>query len=125
MDIQGTLSALLPAVTGQGKNGPWKKQEFILDIPGTYPKKLCISTWGDRVPLNDFKPGDSIKVHFDLESREWNGKWFTEVKAWKVERAAAGANGPSDMPPPPDNGWTSQAPPPMATQDLPADDLPF
>jgi Domain of unknown function (DUF3127) len=119
MEVQGTLSALLPVVTGTGKNGNWKKQEFILDIPGNFPKKVCISTWGDRIDMNSFGIGETIKAFIDIESREYNGRWYTDVRAWKVERAVADANAPMSV------SSNDEAPPVMAMADLPDDDLPF
>ncbi len=88
MDISGKILQLLPAQTGSGKNGQWKKQEFILETGDTYPKKVCIAVWGDKIDLASFKMGDAIDVSFDVESREYNGKWYTDVKAWKVVSAS-------------------------------------
>ena len=87
MDISGKIIQLLPAQTGNGKNGQWKKQEFILETGDTYPKKVCIAVWGDKIDLASFKIGDALDVSFDVESREYNGKWYTDVKAWKVNAA--------------------------------------
>ena len=87
MDISGKLLQLLPAQEGQGKNGPWKKQEFILETGDTYPKKVCIAVWGDKIDMKSFKLGEALDVSFDVESREFNGKWYTDVKAWKVNTA--------------------------------------
>ena len=87
MDISGKIIQLLPAQEGQGKNGTWKKQEFILETGDTYPKKVCIAVWGDKIDIKSFKMGDAIDVSFDVESREYNGKWYTDVKAWRVSAA--------------------------------------
>jgi hypothetical protein len=87
MDISGKIIQLLPAQEGQGKNGTWKKQEFILETSDTYPKKVCIAVWGDKIDIKGFKMGDAIDVSFDIESREYNGRWYTDVKAWKVSPA--------------------------------------
>jgi Domain of unknown function (DUF3127) len=84
MEISGKIVQLLSLQTGQGKNGVWKKQEFILESGDTYPKKVCIAVWGDKIDINSFKPGDTVNVSFDVESREFNGKWYTDVKAWKI-----------------------------------------
>lgn len=84
MEISGKLIQLLPLQTGQGKNGSWKKQEFILEMGGQYPKKVCIAAWGDKIDMNSFKLGETIEVSFDVESREYNSRWYTDVKAWKV-----------------------------------------
>ena len=85
MDISGKIIQFLPVQTGQGKNGPWKKQEFILETGDTYPKKICIAVWGDKIDMASFKPGDMVDVSFDVESREYNGRWYTDVKAWKID----------------------------------------
>jgi len=110
MDISGKILQLLPAQEGQGKNGTWKKQEFVLETGDAYPKKVCIAVWGDKIDIKSFKLGDAVDVSFDVESREYNGKWYTDVKAWKVvaakqkegakadsaPAASAGAGMPSD-----------------------------
>ena len=90
MQINGKLIALLPLQTGQGKNGEWKKQEFIIETSGQYPKKVCITTWGKTV---DYVPsiGTEVNVSFDIESREYNGKYYTEVKAFKIETVGKSA----------------------------------
>lgn len=84
MEISGKLIQFLAVQTGQGKNGPWKKQEFVMETGDTYPKKICIAVWGEKIDMTKFKIGDTITASFDVESREYNGKWYTDVKAWKV-----------------------------------------
>lgn len=93
MDISGKIIQLLPVQTGQGKNGTWKKQEFILETGDTYPKKVCIAVWGDKVDMGSLKTGDLVDVSFDVESREYNGRWYTDVKAWKVVSKQSGSTG--------------------------------
>jgi len=93
MDISGKIIQLLPVQTGQGKNGTWKKQEFILETGDTYPKKVCIAVWGDKVDMGSLKTGDMVDVSFDVESREYNGRWYTDVKAWKVASKKSGSTG--------------------------------
>jgi hypothetical protein len=101
MDISGKIIQFLQVQTGQGKNGTWKKQEFILETGDQYPKKVCISVWGDKVNLSGIKPGDMVDVSFDVESREYNSRWYTEVRAWKVNAKNGGAAaGGGDVPPP-------------------------
>ena len=97
MDISGKIVSLLPLQTGQGKNGTWKKQEFILETGDTYPKKVCIAVWGDKIDMGPVKPGSAVTVSFDVESREFNGRWYTDVKAWKIVagQGGAGSAGPA------------------------------
>jgi len=86
--------------TGTGKNGQWKKQDIIVETEGQYPKKVCVSIWGDKINENNLKTGNMLNISFDVESREYNGRWYTDVKAWKVEPAVAGqaSSGPIDEP---------------------------
>jgi hypothetical protein len=118
MEISGKIVQLLQLQTGQGKNGTWKKQEFILETGDTYPKKVCIAVWGDKIDLNSFKPGDSVDVSFDVESREYNGRWYTDVKAWKITGKQSVGNKSSNVP---------AAMPAVTsfTSDAADDDLPF
>jgi hypothetical protein len=99
MQISGKLVQLLPVQTGQGKNGTWKKQEIILETEGQYPKKVCIAIWGDKADEKILQVGNSLKIDFDVESREYNGKWYTDVKAWKVELAGGGSAFNENHPP--------------------------
>jgi hypothetical protein len=115
MEIQGKIVELLKEQTGEGRNGTWRKMEYILETGDQYPKKVCFNMWGDKIDEFKVNVGDNVKVHFDVESREYNGRWYTDVKAWKIEGASSSASG-NDLPPLPD---ASDAPPPGE------DDLPF
>jgi len=125
LEITGRLTRVLDMRTGMGKNGEWKNQDFILEQPGQYPRSVCISLWGDRIEaLKNFNIGDSIKVQIDIESREYEGRWYTSAKAWqleKVEATAAAFSAPANLP---------DVPPPASSADIPPaegemDDLPF
>lgn len=89
MEISGKLIQKLPLQTGVGKTGTsWQKQEFVIETIETYPKKICANLWGDKVDvLQSINIGDQVIMSFSVESREYNGKWYTDVKAWKVETA--------------------------------------
>jgi hypothetical protein len=118
MQLTATLVQKLPLQSGAGKNGTWKKQEIIVETEGQYPKKVCVSLWGDKAEL-PMEIGQKLKIDFDVESREYNGRWYTDVKAWKVE--VAGGAAPkvgSDVPPPnyPEFGEPAL---PEGTDDLP------
>ena len=100
MDITGKIIQILPEVTGEGKNGPWRKQEFIIETFDEYPKKVCISTWGDKIDLKSVSPNDKVKVFINLESREYNERWYTEARAWKMEQEESSASSYDNVPPP-------------------------
>jgi hypothetical protein len=97
MEITGTVVSLLPLQTGQGKNGVWKKQEFIMETPGQFPKKVCLSLWGEKVDENRINVGERITASINIESREYNGRWYTDVRAWKI---AKGGNAQQQDAPP-------------------------
>ncbi len=85
MQLTAKLTQLLPIQTGSGKNGEWKKQDIIVETDGQYPKKICISIWGDKINEGQLQIGNLLKIDFDIESREYNSKWYTDIKAWKIE----------------------------------------
>ena len=91
MQLTAKLLQLLQLQTGAGKNGQWKKQDIIVETEGTYPKKVCISIWGDKINESLLQPGAQLNISFDVESREYNGRWYTDVKAWKIEAAGSGS----------------------------------
>ena len=87
MDIIGKLIKVLPIQTGQGKNGEWKKQDIILEFGGTPAKKLCIGFWNDKI-ISNLMEGSMLKVFFEIDSKEYNDKWFTNLRGWKVEEVS-------------------------------------
>ncbi|MFN4082484.1 MAG: DUF3127 domain-containing protein [Bacteroidia bacterium] len=86
MEINGKVLTILPIVKGQGKNGEWKKQDFVIQTESQYPKSVCFSIWGDKIDQNPFAVGDMVTVFFEPESREYNGKWYTELRSWRVSK---------------------------------------
>jgi hypothetical protein len=118
MEITGKIVNLLPLQSGQGKGGTWKKQEFIMETPGQYPKKVCLSLWGEKVDEIKLIPGETITASVNVESREYNGKWYTDVRAWKVAKQPGGGsgNGRNEAPPVSEESIVPDA---NATDDLP------
>ena len=85
MQVIAKLLQKLPLQTGQGKNGTWQKQDIIIETDGQYPKKICLSLWGDKFSNIALTEQQTYKFDIDLESREFSGRWFTDVKAWRIE----------------------------------------
>lgn len=84
--LEGRLLQLLPLQEGVSTRGAWKKQEFIVETNEQYPKKVCISVWNEKVDeLARYKSGDQVKVSVNIESREYNSRWYTDIKAWRLE----------------------------------------
>lgn len=103
MQLNAKLIQVLPLQTGISKNGEWKKQDIIVETDGQYPKTICISIWGDKINPNDLKIGNHFQIDFDIESREYNNKWYTEVKAWRINPIilTSSKTAPIDVPPTP------------------------
>jgi len=91
MEISGKIIAVLPQATGQGKNGMWRSQDYVLETADQYPKKVCFNLFNDKIDQFPMAIDDVVNVSFDVESREYNGRWYTTVRAWKVEKSAINA----------------------------------
>lgn len=93
MELTGKLVQVQPEQSGEGKNGRWVKCDFIIETQDKFPKKVCITAWSDLVEtIKATNPGTELKVSFDISSREYNTKWYTDVKAWKIEGANGGSS---------------------------------
>ena len=116
-EISGKIFTILPSQSGQGQNGNWVKQQFVIETAtDRYPKKICFVAWNDKAEMiARMKTGDEVKVAFDLESREYNGRWYTDAKAWKIETVSAASS----------SGNESSSVPAEEMPLPPADDLPF
>jgi hypothetical protein len=120
LEITGKLTTLLEPQTGNGRNGTWTKRDFVIETTENYPKQICFAVWGDKVAeLNSFQIGESLKISFDPSSREFNGRWYTELKAWKVERLSAAQSSAPDAAPAPSSDWLDSLPASEKVDDLP------
>jgi len=119
LTLTGKVIKILPEQSGQGRNGPWRKQEFILEVPGDFPKQVCLVQWGENIDKAAVNEGETVTAHIDIQSREYNGRWFTDVKAWRIERPRN--QEPDHAPSPAGEPWP-EYPPEEADGE---DDLPF
>ena len=148
LEIEGRIARKLNVQSGTSARGAWEKQEFVLEIQeGSFPSQVCMNVWGaDKVrELEKYQVGDRVKIAFNLSSREYNGRWYTDVRVWRIEpvsddgasaqqygsaaRNGSAQGGVSRQGAPSYGGQMSQAPMPTA-DDMPAeldgdDDLPF
>ncbi|MCQ2311829.1 MAG: DUF3127 domain-containing protein [Paludibacteraceae bacterium] len=88
MEVSGKIIQMLPLQEGIGRNGnPWKVQSAILETQDQYPRKVCFEVFGeDRIHNNPFKVDDIVTISFDIESREFNGRWYTSIRAYRVQQ---------------------------------------
>lgn len=124
MEVEGRIIQKLDPVSGVSKAGNnWSKQEYVLETQEVYPKKIFFSFFGDRANQYPLNVGDTVRLSFDIDSHEFNGRWFTNINGWKAEKIDATAAGQpqpmaqpqaAPMPPMPDFGSSDSN-----------DDLPF
>ena len=129
MEITGKIIAVLPERGGVSKTGnEWKMQEYVLETHEQYPKKICFNVFGaDKIAQFNIQAGDEMTVSFDINAREYNGRWYNDIRAWKVDRNTAPAGAPvppaAGAPVPPPVADPFSAPQMNASNE--ADDLPF
>lgn len=102
MQLKGKLIEVLPLQTGKSQNGEWKKQDIIIETDDQYPKKICVCIWGDKINEGQLQVGNQLLLSINLESRAYNNRWYTDVKAWKIEVEGS-----------------QTAPPPVVSEDMP------
>ncbi|MBQ2779824.1 MAG: DUF3127 domain-containing protein [Bacteroidaceae bacterium] len=93
MEITGKIIAVLPERGGISKTGnEWKMQEYVLETHEQYPRKMCFNVFGaDKIAQFNIQAGEEMTVSFDINAREYNGRWYNDIRAWKVERGVAPA----------------------------------
>jgi hypothetical protein len=87
MEVRGKVIAVQPVQTGEGRNGVWKKQEYVIEHDHTsqYPRKMMFNLWGDKIDQYNIQQGQSLKISFDIDCREYQGRWYNDIRAWKIE----------------------------------------
>ncbi len=125
MEIEGKIIVALPEITGVAKatGNPWKKREYVLETQETYPKKVHFDFFGERADQYQLAVGDVVRLSFDIESREYMGRWYTSVRGWKAEKVTPG--GVADAPVQPFAAGAAVPPPPAVAPADASDDLPF
>lgn len=139
MELQGKVIAALPERSGVSQRGEWKSQEFVIQYQeGQYPRHLCFTVFGaERLQRFNIQIGQYVLVAFDIDAHDWNGRWFTDIRAFDVRQIDPNAV-PASNPFPAESQPAPQAAP-VQTAENPAapfppaddkagqgaDDLPF
>ena len=86
MEVVGKIIQVLPVQEGVGRNGnPWKVQPYVLETLDQYPRKVHFEVFGeDRIKQNPCDIDQLVTVSFDIESREFNGRWYTSIRAYRI-----------------------------------------
>ena len=101
MEISGKIIQVLPEQGGVSKTSgkEWKLQAYVLETQEQYPRKVHFEVFGeDRIKANPCQLDDVVTVSFDIESREFNGRWYTSIRAWKIQQGVVDAAAPAAVP---------------------------
>ena len=92
MEIIGKVVRLGNLLEGQSARGPWRKQDLIIETEEQYPRTVCLTCWTNQIEeIQKFAPGQTIKAQIEISSREFNGKWYTDVRVWRFDPVGAAA----------------------------------
>ncbi len=80
--------------TGTSAKGEWRKQNIIVDTITDISRKICITIWGDKINEAQLQVGNELQIDFELESREYNGKWYTDALARNIVLIGTGLTPP-------------------------------
>ena len=90
MEIIGKVVRLGNLTEGTSARGPWRKQELIIETEEQYPRTVCLICWTNQIDeIQKFAPGQTIKAQIEISSREFNGKWYTDVRVWRFDPVGA------------------------------------
>ena len=84
MEIIGKVVRLGNLTEGTSARGPWRKQDLIIET------EVCLTCWTNQIDeIQKFAPGQTIKAQIEISSREFNGKWYTDVRVWRFDPVGA------------------------------------
>ena len=122
MEFEGVVYKILPPTKGTSARGDWQRQEVIFELQQEFSRKVCVIFFNKESDVARLREGMTCTVSVNIESREYNGKWYTDVRAWRVQpKEVEAAPSMPDMPPFGDEPAYAAPAQPMAE----VDDLPF
>jgi len=125
MEFEGVVYKIMPPTSGTSARGEWKRQDVIFELPQEFSRKICVTFFNKESDVAMLREGMTCTVSVNIESREFNGRWYTDVRAWRIQpktNEAAPAMPPMPDMPPIESAPTYNAAP-SATSEV--DDLPF
>ena len=132
MELTGRIIAVMEPRGGvSARTGnAWMTQEYVLEVPGTYPKRCVFNIFGeDRIKQFNIQNGEDLRVQFDIDAREYNGRWFNAIRAYTIVRGqvqpVAGAPEAAPLPQQPSAVAAPFPPAQEPAGEGSADDLPF
>lgn len=129
MELTGKIIAVMEPRSGTSARtgNAWMTQEYVIEVPGQYPKKCVFNIFGeDRIKQFNIQNGEDLTVQFDIDAHEYNGRWFNEIRAYNVIRGQVPMGAPAGAAPFPPQDATAPFPPAQEPSgDSATDDLPF
>lgn len=123
MEFEGTVYKIMPVTKGTSARGEWQRQDVVFDAnEGSFTRKICVTFFNKPDEVAKLREGAAYTVSVNIESREYNGRWYTDVRAWRIQPKAAQA---PEMPPMPDMPPIAEEPSYALTPASEVDDLPF
>ncbi len=123
MEFEGVVYKIMPPTKGTSARGDWQRQEVIFEMPSEFSRKVCVTFFNKESEVARLKEGAAYTVSVNIESREYNGRWYTDVRAWRVQPKQAEAPAPTPMPDMPPVGEEPSYTASSAAAEV--DDLPF
>ena len=120
MEFEGTVYKIMPVTTGTSARGEWQRQDVVFEMnEGSFTRKICVTFFNKPEDVARLKEGATYNVSVNIESREYNGRWYTDIRAWRLQPKQETASAPMpDMPPIVEE-------PSYASSPAQVDDLPF
>ena len=100
MEFEGVVYKILPPTSGTSARGEWKRQDVVFELPQEFSRKICVTFFNKDSEVAQLHEGMACMVSVNVESREFNGRWYTDVKAWRVQPKVAeapAAQAPADV----------------------------
>lgn len=124
MEFEGTVYKMLPVTKGTSARGEWQRQDVVFEMQdGSFTRKICVTFFNRPDDVAKLKEGETYHVSVNVESREYNGRWYTDIRAWRLQPVQASAPAAAPMPDMPPIGEEPTYAATPATSE--ADDLPF
>ena len=122
MEFEGVVYKIMPVTRGTSARGEWQRQDVVFEVPSEFSRKICVTFFNKESDVAKLREGETFLVSVNVESREYNGRWYTDVRAWRVQPKQAQPQAPMNEAPLPSeipSGGSYGA----ATSEV--DDLPF
>ena len=85
MEFEGIVYKILPPTSGTSARGEWKRQEVVFELPQEFSRKICVTFFNKDYEVAQLREGMACAVSVNVESREYNGRWYTDVRAWRIQ----------------------------------------